>query len=98
MIILLFLLCFILNCHRILLFSQILNLFICAILEHNHFTADKEIHYVRFSIINNKFIYQVLGIKQSDHLKKGQYLGLTDCCEGDLDSYLNLSASGNLWQ
>ena len=34
--------CFILNCHRTFLFSQILNLFICSIFEHNFLQMTKQ--------------------------------------------------------
>ena len=50
------LLCFILNCHRTFLFSQISNPFIFIIFEHNIFTADKAIHNLQFFITNNKYI------------------------------------------
>ena len=39
--IILFLSCFILNCHRTLLLSQISNLFFCGIYEHNFFAVVK---------------------------------------------------------
>ena len=96
--IILFLSCFILNFHGTFLFSQISNLFICGIFEHNYFVEDKEIHYLIFFIINNKCRNQAPVIKTSDHLKTEHYQGLAGCCEGDLDSDLNRLASGNLWK
>ena len=44
MTILFFLTYFILNHHGILLLLQILKLFLCDIIKHNSFAADKEIH------------------------------------------------------
>ena len=61
------LLCFILNFHRTFLSSQVLNLFIFGIFEHNLFASDKAIHNLQFWIINNKFIKQVSVIRPSDH-------------------------------
>ena len=89
-------LCFILNCHGTFLFSQILNLFICSIFENDFFSADKSIHCLLFSIINNKCKNQVTVIKQSNHWKRDKYQGLDDCCEGYLDLDLNYLDSGNL--
>ena len=59
--------CFILNFHRTFPFSQISNLFICSILEHNIFAADKAIHKLNFLIINTKYSNQVYVIKPSNH-------------------------------
>ena len=96
--ILLFLLCIIVNFHRTFIFSQISNLFMCAIFEHNNLSADKEIHYLQFLIINNKCINQFPVIKPSDNWKTEHYQVLSDRCKGDLDSYLNWLALGNLWK
>ena len=96
--ILLFLLCFILNCHGNLIFSQILNLFICDIFEHNNFVVDKEIRYFRFLVINNNCRDQCPIITQSNHWKMEHYWGSADYCEGSLDSEKNCLASGNLRQ
>ena len=60
-----------LNCHGTLLFSQILNMFICAISEQNVFAADKEIHNLRFLIINNKYRNQVTFTQTKQPLKDG---------------------------
>ena len=94
----LFLSCFIWNCHGSLILSQILNLFIDAIFEHNNFATDKEIHYFRFSILNNKYIYQVPVITQRNHLNVEHCRRLTGRCDLDLDSDINFLASSNLWQ
>ena len=50
-ILLLFLLCFILNCHETLFFSLISNLFFCGIFKHNFFAAVKVIHKLLFQSI-----------------------------------------------
>ena len=94
----LFLSCFILNCHGLFLVLQILNLPICAIFEHNNFATDKEIHYFQFLILIKKCIDQVPVITQRNHWNMEHCRVLDDCCDGDLDLYLNLLASGNLWQ
>ena len=52
-------------------FSQISNLFMCFIFEHNIFAADKEIHNLQFLIANNKYSNQVYVIKPSDHWNTG---------------------------
>ena len=66
-----FLSCFILNCHRNFLFSQISDLFICGIFEHNFFAADKAIHNLQLFITNNKYSNQLSVIKPINHLKMG---------------------------
>ena len=76
--------CFILNCHRTLLFSQILILFICAIFEPKNLAADKEIRYLRVLIIKN-CRDQVSVTKPSNHWSTEHYQGSDDSCEGDLD-------------
>ena len=63
--------CFILNCHRNFLFSQISDLFICGIFEHNFFAADKAIHNLQLFITNNKYSNQLSVIKPINHLKMG---------------------------
>ena len=70
-------------------FSQISNLFICSIFEHNIFAADKAIHNLQFLITKNKYSNQVYVIKPIYHWKTGIYQGSADCCEGDHDSDLN---------
>ena len=90
--------CFILNCHRTFLFTQISNLLICGIFKHKNFTSDKAIHNLLCLIINNKFRHQVTVIKPRYHWKTENYQGLDDHGEGDLDSDLNHLDSGNLWQ
>ena len=87
---------FILNSQGKVHLSQILDLFICAIFEHNLFAEDKEIYYLLLLIINKKFRNQVPVIKPSDNRKKEHYQGLDDCCERDIDSDINRLASGNL--
>ena len=76
-------LCFILNYHRNLLFSQRINMCICGIFEHNLFAADKEIYYLWFLIINNQCRNQVPVIRTSYHWNTEQYEGFVDHCEGD---------------
>ena len=85
--------CFILNCHITYLFSQISNLFICGIFEQTSFAADKSIHNLWFSIINNKYSKQVSVITPINHWKMRLYQGSADNCEGDCDSGLNSLAS-----
>ena len=70
------------------LFSQILNLFICFIFEHNIFAADKAIHHFHYLIINNKYSNQVRVMKTSNHQKTGLYQGSDNSCEGDRNSDL----------
>ena len=91
-------LCFILSCHGNLLFSQRMNLCICGIFERNLFAANKEIHNLRFLIINNKCRNQVPVIKNCDHWYTEHYQVLDDHCEGDLDLVVNNLASGNIMQ
>ena len=93
-----FLLFFILNCHRNLIFSQILNLFICDIFEHNFFAIDKEIHKLWFSVINNKCRNQIPVTQSKLLLKYGALSGSTDHGEEDLESDVNCLASYNLQQ
>ena len=90
------LLCFILNYHRIFLFLQILNIFICFISKHSIFAADEAIHNLQFLITNNKYINQVYVIKPSNHWKTGLYQGSADCCEGDSESDWSRLASAIL--
>ena len=66
--------------------------------EHNFFAADKSIHCLWFSIINNKCRNQVPVIKPRYHWKTDHYQGSADHCEGGLDFYLNCLASGNIQQ
>ena len=96
--ILLFVSCFIINCCGTLIFSQISDLFICAIFEHNNFEAAKEIHYFWFFILNNKCRYQVPVITQNNNWNTEQYCGLANCCEEDLESDIYCLDSVNLWQ
>ena len=90
--------CFILNCRRTFLLSQILNLFICGIFEHKVFAGIKQIHYLRFLIISNKCRNQVTVIRKINHWKREQYQGWYNFCERDVDSDLNPLASDNIWQ
>ena len=89
-------LCFFLNCHRTYIFSQIPNLFICGILKHNFFAADKATHWLQFLIINNKYRIKVFVIKASDKWKTVLYRGSADSWKGDCESDLNSLASGNI--
>ena len=73
----LFLSCFILKCHRILLFLQILNLFICGIFEHNFLAALKEIHNLWFSINKNKCRNQIPVPQTRRPLKDRALLGVS---------------------
>ena len=75
-IVILFLLYYILNCHGTFLFSQRLNLFFCGIFEHNCVALSKEIHYFWFSIITNKCRNQESVTQNKRPLKDGALLGL----------------------
>ena len=68
-------LCFIISSHRMFLFFQILNLFICDIFEPNCFASDNAIHKLQLLIINTKYSNQVLVIKHSNHWRLGLYQG-----------------------
>ena len=91
-----FLSCFISKCHGTLLFSQISNMFICAIFEHIFFSDDKEIYYIRFSIINKRYRNQVPVVKPRYHWKTEHYKGSNDNFEGYIESDLNHLDSGNI--
>ena len=80
------------------LFSQISNLVIFGIFEHNLFAAKKEINNFRFLTINNKCRNQMPVTQTNQPLKNGSLLGVADRGEVDLNSEVNLLASGNLWQ
>ena len=69
--IILFLSCFILNCHGTFLFSQVLNLLFCGIFEQNCFAVVKEIHKLLFSINNNRCRNQIPVIQTKRPLKDG---------------------------
>ena len=58
---------YILNCQGTSMFSRILNLFSSGIHEQNVSDSDKEIHYLRLWIINNKCRNQVTVIKPRNH-------------------------------
>ena len=72
------------------IFSQILNMFIFFIFEHNIFAADKAIHNFQYLITNNKYSNQVYVIKPSDYQNTGIYQGSADRCEGYRESDLIL--------
>ena len=74
-------------------FSQILNLFICFIFEHNIFAADKEIHNFQYLITSTKYSNQVYVINPSDQQRTGISQGSDYCCEGDCESDLIRLAS-----
>ena len=80
--IILFLLCFVLNYPGTLLFSRILNLFICGIFEHNCFTAVKEIHKLWFLMNNNKCRNKVTVSQTKLTLKYWELSGASWSCWG----------------
>ena len=89
---------FILNCCVTLLFSKILNMFICGIFDYKVFALDKEIHNLRFLLSTTTAKTKFMLPGPSDHWKMELYHGLADSGKGDLDSDINCLDSGNLWQ
>ena len=69
-------------------FSQILNMFICFISEHNIFAVDKAIHNFHYVVTNNNYSKQVYVIKLSDHWNTGLLQVSANICEGDRNSDL----------
>ena len=96
--ILLFLLCFILNCHGTLLSSQISILFFCGISEHNFIAVVKEIHKLQFQSTTTSADTKFLLPKPIYHWKTEQYWGSVHHIEVDIESEVNCLYSGNIWQ
>ena len=81
-IIILFLSYFILHCHGALLFSQISNLFVCGIFNHNFFVAVKKIHNLWLLNNNNKCSNQITFTQTKKPLKYRALLGVIWSCWG----------------
>ena len=82
------LLCFVINHHNTLFITQISNIFICYILEHN-----VSLHASTYTTFRN-----LLSSTQRKHWKTGLYQGSKYCFEGDCDSDLNRLSSVILMQ
>ena len=92
---LIFMSCFIFNCHVSLFFSQISNLFLCGIFEQIFSASVKEIHRLWLQSTTKSADTKFLSPQHSNHWNIEHYWGSANCGEVDLDSDINSLASGN---
>ena len=94
----LFILYLVLHYHGTLLFSQILNLFICGIFEYLCFLEVREIHKLSSLTNNNKCRSQGTVTQNKIPLKDWVLLGASNSGEVNIDSDINHLYSDNIWQ